>query len=79
MAATFVVLALRPVWTDISFWMIIGAIIASGHLMLDSLTEAGVYLARRRVAVAHFSYDNQFLNAGFIVAGMCLAVMSLHV
>ena len=78
-AAICVVLALRPNWAYILFWAIVGAIIAIGHLALDSLTEAGVYFTRRRVALAHFSYDNRLLNAGLGVAGICLAVLSLRV
>jgi hypothetical protein len=78
-AVIFNVLALRPVWTVIAFWTIVGAIIAIGHLLLDSLTGAGVYFTRKRIALAHFSYNNQLLNLGFILAGIYLAITSLRV
>jgi hypothetical protein len=79
LAAITSVLALRHFWTAITFWIIVGAIVAVGHLLLDSLTGAGVYFMRRRIALAHFSYDSQILNLGFIALGICLAVASLRV
>jgi hypothetical protein len=66
-----------PVWTDIAFSTIIGSIIAAGHLLLDGLTEGGVYFTRRRMALAHFRYDNRPLNLGFIAAGIFLVAVSL--
>lgn len=56
--------------------MAIGALIAFSHLLLDSVTQAGVYSLRNRVALAHFSYDNPFLNIGFALIGIGLAVVS---
>jgi len=64
--------------TAFAFWIVLGAIIGMGHLLLDSLTGAGVYLGRRRVALAHLAYDNLPLNLGFIFAGVCLAVCSFR-
>jgi len=61
--------------TDSSFeWLgiALGVTIAYGHLLLDSLTQAGVYLGRRRIAIAHMSYDNSALNLAFIVSGLLL-------
>ncbi|MBI3022137.1 MAG: DUF1286 domain-containing protein [Thaumarchaeota archaeon] len=50
--------------------------IACLHLLLDSLTEGGVYLGRRRIAIAHFSYNNPVLNLGFMIIGATLLIVS---
>ena len=52
----------------------LGVAIAYTHLLLDALTQAGVYLGRRRIAIAHMSYDNPALNLAFIVLGLLLLV-----
>ncbi len=79
LAAISTLLAFRLLWTSIAFWTTVGAIIAVSHLLLDSLTESGVFLTRKRMAFAHFSYNNQLLNLGFILAGICLAIVSLRI
>ena len=50
----------------------LGIAIAYSHLLLDVLTEGGVYLFRRRVAIAHLRYDNPVLNGAFIALGVLL-------
>lgn len=67
--------------TYLALWTAVGAFIAFGHLFLDSLTQAGVYYWRSRIAIAHFAYDNPLLNAGFILigAGLCLLALLHHV
>ncbi len=55
----------------------LGVGVGSSHLLLDSLTEAGVYLGRRRIVIAHLKYNNPPLNAVFI--GMGLLLMSVAV
>ncbi|MDA4136456.1 MAG: DUF1286 domain-containing protein [Thaumarchaeota archaeon] len=50
----------------------LGIVIAYSHLLLDALTEGGVYLGRRRVALAHFRYDNLILNGAFTALGVLL-------
>lgn len=50
----------------------LGAVLAYSHLLLDALTEGGVYLVRRRVALAHMRYDNQILNGAFAAIGLLL-------
>jgi len=50
----------------------LGIFIAYSHLLLDALTEGGVYLGRRRVALAHFRYDNLILNGAFTALGVLL-------
>ncbi len=55
----------------------LGVIIAYSHLLLDALTQAGVYLGRRRIAIAHMSYDNPALNLAFIVLGLLLLATAL--
>jgi len=50
----------------------LGVIFAYSHLLLDALTEGGVYLGRRRVALAHLRYDNLVLNWAFTALGILL-------
>jgi hypothetical protein len=66
----------HPALSTVIPWMAMGALIAFGHLLLDSVTQAGVYSFRRRIALAHFSYDNPILNAGFALVGVTLAIAS---
>jgi len=51
----------------------IGIAFACSHLLLDALTEGGVYLGSRRVALAHLRYDNLILNGVFTALGVLLA------
>jgi len=55
----------------------LGVTIAYSHLLLDALTQAGVYLGRRRIAIAHMSYDNPALNLAFILVGLSLIAIAL--
>jgi len=55
-----------------------GFISAFSHLFLDSITEGGIFVLTKRFALAHFSYDNPFLNAGFALLGIFLLVLSLY-
>jgi hypothetical protein len=50
----------------------LGVIFAYSHLLLDAVTEGGVYLGRRRVALAHLRYDNLVLNGAFTALGVLL-------
>jgi hypothetical protein len=50
----------------------LGVTVAYTHLLLDAFTQAGIYLGRRRIAIAHMSYDNPGLNLAFIVLGLLL-------
>lgn len=59
--------------SQLALWAVAGALIALGHLFLDSLTQAGVYCCKQRIAIAHFSYNNFLLNAGFSLLGLILA------
>ncbi len=49
-----------------------GVIVALVHLLLDSLTERGVYLLTDRMALAHFRSDNGILNTLFLLGGFVL-------
>jgi hypothetical protein len=51
----------------------LGAVLAYSHLLLDALTEGGVYFGRRRVALAHLRYNNLILNSAFSTIGILLA------
>jgi hypothetical protein len=50
----------------------LGAVLAYSHLLLDALTEGGVYLGGRRVALAHLRYNNPLLNGFFAALGILL-------
>lgn len=53
---------------------LLGAYASYTHLFLDSLTEAGIYTKRnRRVALAHFRYNNGPLNFGVILGSVLVA------
>jgi Protein of unknown function (DUF1286) len=56
----------------------LGVTIACTHLLLDAFTQAGVYLGRRRIAIAHMSYDNPALNLAFIVLGLLLLAAAFY-
>jgi hypothetical protein len=50
----------------------LGTVLAYSHLLLDALTEGGVYFGRRRVALAHLRYNNLVLNSAFAALGVLL-------
>ena len=50
----------------------LGIVFACSHLLLDALTEGGVYLGRRRLALAHMRYDNPILNGIFTALGVLM-------
>ena len=57
---------------------LLGAVSGSSHLLLDSLTEGGVFgVGFQRRAVAHFQYDNPLLNFGFCALGVLLAAAAV--
>jgi hypothetical protein len=60
----------------LGFWTIMGVLVSEEHLFLDSLTQAGVYSWRRRIAIAHFRYNNVALNLGFALLGVLLIVVT---
>jgi membrane-bound metal-dependent hydrolase YbcI (DUF457 family) len=54
-------------------WVVFaGTVVSLGHLLLDSLTERGVYLLRGRMALAHFRSGNFLLNSAFVALGLGL-------
>lgn len=54
----------------------LGVVLAYSHLLLDAVTEGGVFLGRRRVALAHFRYNNPVLNGAFAALGVLLVLAS---
>ncbi len=52
----------------------LGAVLAYSHLLLDALTEGGVFFARRRIALAHVRNNNGVLNAAFAGIGVVLVL-----
>jgi len=55
----------------------LGVVLAYSHLLLDALTEGGVFLSRRRVALAHMRYNNPILNGIFAALGVLLVFAAL--
>jgi len=61
-----------------------GLLVGPSHILLDVFTERGIYHnvngKWRRIAFAHFSYNNTFVNGLAILLGviMLFAVMELH-
>ena len=56
------------------WFVILGAAVAGSHLLLDSMTEGGVFLLRHRVALAHFRSRNSALNGAFVILGVALVL-----
>jgi len=54
----------------------LGIVFAYTHLFLDALTEGGVYLGSRRVALAHLRYDDLVLNGAFTALGVLLVFVT---
>jgi len=55
----------------------IGAVLSYSHLLLDSFTEGGIYLGRRRLAIAHLRYNNPVANGAFTALGAILILAAL--
>jgi len=55
-----------------------GFVSALSHLFLDAITEGGIFIFTKRFALAHFRYNNPFLNTGFALLGMLLFFLSLY-
>jgi len=66
-----------PSWEPLALWTFMGTLVSEEHLFLDSLTEAGVYALKRRIAIAQFNYDNMTLNIGFALLGVVIITVSL--
>jgi len=64
-------------WEPLALWAFMGVLVSGEHLFLDSLTEAGIYASKGRIAIAHFNYDNIALNVGFALLGVFLIAVSL--
>jgi len=56
----------------------LGALAGWSHLVLDSVTEGGVFSFDGSLrALAHFAYDNPLLNLGFSALGVVLVLMAI--
>ena len=49
-----------------------GVVVALAHLLLDSLTERGVYFVTKCMALAHFGSGDDLLNGLFLALGIVL-------
>lgn len=62
----------------VAFLALLGALAGWSHLLLDSLTEGGVFgLGLRRLALAHYRYDNTPLNLCFGCLGVALILAAV--
>lgn len=58
---------------DLELWFVIlGVVVAGSHLLLDSLTERGVFWLANRIALAHLRSGNLLLNGAFLLLGLAL-------
>jgi len=52
------------------------------HMFLDIFTENGIYVKKngswRRFALAHFDYNNVFINSFFIIIGIIMIILSYY-
>jgi hypothetical protein len=59
-----------------------GVIVGPSHMLLDVFTERGIYHKVngrwRRIALAHFSYDNPIVNGLAIIAGVIMLFVAIH-
>ncbi len=55
--------------------IIYGVVVAASHLLLDSMTERGVYVVTKRFALAHFGSGNVILNGVFVACGLILLLL----
>ncbi|MCS7107250.1 MAG: DUF1286 domain-containing protein [Acidilobaceae archaeon] len=73
-------LAVLPIPLSLLSWVVVffstWASLLS-HLLLDSLTPAGVYFGGRNVSLASFRYDSPELNGFFSLLGLALFLFSL--
>ncbi|BBD72443.1 hypothetical protein HS1genome_0832 [Sulfodiicoccus acidiphilus] len=61
----------------------LGLLVGPSHMFLDVFKERGIYVkkgGRRRIALAHFSYDDPLVNGLAVLLGalMLFASMRLH-
>ncbi|ABW02623.1 DUF1286 domain-containing protein [Caldivirga maquilingensis] len=61
--------------------VLMGPLTGWSHMLLDALTEGGIYIRRNgrwvRFALAHFKYNNTVLNWLFTIIGILLLIKSL--
>jgi membrane-bound metal-dependent hydrolase YbcI (DUF457 family) len=55
----------------------LGALAGLSHLLLDALTEGGIYYRGRRWALAHWRYDNGAANGLFALLGILMFAAAL--
>jgi len=57
---------------------IIGIIGGYAHLLLDAVTEGGVFIWKRRIALAHWRYNSPAANGLAMAVGVLLLVLALE-
>ncbi|BCU68612.1 hypothetical protein HS7_20490 [Sulfolobales archaeon HS-7] len=67
---------------DIPWFLLLSIVIGPSHMILDAFTEAGIYVKKEgkwtRFALAHYRYDNSFINGAAIFLGFVMLVLSFH-
>ncbi|MCH1770115.1 MULTISPECIES: DUF1286 domain-containing protein [Metallosphaera] len=62
--------------------LVLGVLAGPSHLLLDVFTERGIFVKQgkrwTRFALAHFSYDNIFVNGLAILAGAMFLYLALQ-
>ena len=59
-----------------------GFVSSLSHLFLDAITEGGIFIFTKRFALAHFRYDDLFVNTAFALLGIFLLfedLLRLHI
>ncbi|GGP19680.1 hypothetical protein GCM10007981_04340 [Thermocladium modestius] len=56
---------------------LIGALAGLSHLLLDSMTENGIYVRGRRRAISHFRFNDNALNQAFMIMGVAMLLIAL--
>ena len=65
---------IQPISFSIPFLVLLGVVAGYSHLLLDAVTEAGIYTKpHHRVAIAHIPYNSVVGNGFAILVGLALA------
>jgi hypothetical protein len=66
------------IFHQIQYWILfLGLFVGILHLSLDIITEKGIYIGKKRFALAHFSYNNYLVNSFFALIGVALIFIVL--
>jgi hypothetical protein len=70
-------------WNPIILMIVYGLSVGPSHMLLDVFTEKGIYVKKDgkwvRFALAHFKYNDPFINTLAIITGILLLLLSFGV